>query len=125
MSESSTPYGSPCATPTRADQSEAPVTPVFMATPPRHRAEEMNTEAQPATPMQTLATPVEVKLFCATTFAACCRLADAALLLQSESSVENSPETCWKPSVQEVSRIMGEDGYFCMLLVFVFFPSHL
>lgn len=71
MSESSTPYGSPCATPTRADQSEAPVTPVFMATPPRHRVEEMNTEGQPSTPTQTLATPVEVKVTKVTTFAVC------------------------------------------------------
>uniref|UniRef100_A0A3B4V7J1 Lysine methyltransferase 2E (inactive) n=1 Tax=Seriola dumerili TaxID=41447 RepID=A0A3B4V7J1_SERDU len=44
MSESSTPYGSPCATPTRADQSETPATPVLLATPPRPRTEEPSTE---------------------------------------------------------------------------------
>lgn len=71
MSESSTPYGSPCATPTRADQSEMPVTPVFMATPPRPRVEEMNTEAQPSTPTRILNTPVEVKQTEMTTFDVC------------------------------------------------------
>lgn len=71
MSESSTPYGSPCATPTRADQSEMPVTPVFMATPPRPRVEEMNTEAQPSTPTRILNTPVEVKQTKTTTFGVC------------------------------------------------------
>lgn len=120
MSESSTPYGSPCATPTRGDQSEAPVTPVFMATPPRHRAEEMNTEARPSTPTQTPNTPVEVNLTKVTTFGVCCRIAltDAVLVLQTESSVENSPEICRKPCVQEVSRGLGKDGYFCICLVF-------
>lgn len=119
MSESSTPYGSPCATPTRADQPEAPVTPVFMATPPRHRVEEMNTEAQPSTPTPTLTTPVEVRLAKVSTFDVCWRmvLTDAVLVLQTESSVENSPEICRKPSVQEVSPVMGEDGYFCICLV--------
>ncbi|XP_029681564.1 inactive histone-lysine N-methyltransferase 2E isoform X4 [Takifugu rubripes] len=81
MSESSTPYGSPCATPTRVDQSEMPATPVFMATPPRPRVEEMHTEAQPSTPTRILNTPVE-----------------------TESSVENSPEISRKPSVQEADR---------------------
>uniref|UniRef100_A0A665VPG7 Lysine (K)-specific methyltransferase 2E n=1 Tax=Echeneis naucrates TaxID=173247 RepID=A0A665VPG7_ECHNA len=78
MSESSTPYGSPCATPTRADQSEIPATPVLLATPPRPRTEEPSTE--PSTPTQTLNAPQE-----------------------SESSMENSPEVSRKPSVQEVS----------------------
>uniref|UniRef100_A0A4W6C530 Lysine (K)-specific methyltransferase 2E n=1 Tax=Lates calcarifer TaxID=8187 RepID=A0A4W6C530_LATCA len=76
MSESSTPYGSPCATPTRADQSETPATPILLATPPRPRTEEPSTEPLPSTPTQTLS---------------------------SESSVENSPEVSRKPSVQEVS----------------------
>ncbi|XP_029350824.1 inactive histone-lysine N-methyltransferase 2E isoform X7 [Echeneis naucrates] len=79
MSESSTPYGSPCATPTRADQSEIPATPVLLATPPRPRTEEPSTE--PSTPTQTLNAPQE-----------------------SESSMENSPEVSRKPSVQEADR---------------------
>ncbi|XP_030295388.1 inactive histone-lysine N-methyltransferase 2E isoform X4 [Sparus aurata] len=81
MSESSTPYGSPCATPTRADQSEAPSTPILLATPPRPRTEEQSTEPLPSTPTQTLNTPLE-----------------------SESSVESSPEVSRKPSVQEADR---------------------
>uniref|UniRef100_A0A8C3B1U3 Lysine (K)-specific methyltransferase 2E n=1 Tax=Cyclopterus lumpus TaxID=8103 RepID=A0A8C3B1U3_CYCLU len=76
MSESSTPYGSPCATPTRAEQPETPATPILLATPPRPRTEEPSTE------------PLELNLF----------------LLQSESSVESSPEVSRKPSVQEVSE---------------------
>ncbi|XP_074554071.1 inactive histone-lysine N-methyltransferase 2E isoform X6 [Halichoeres trimaculatus] len=81
ISESSTPYGSPCATPTRADQSEAPVTPVLLATPPRPRIEEPSTETLPSTPTHTLNTPQE-----------------------SESSAESSPEVSRKPSVQEADR---------------------
>ncbi|XP_049422438.1 inactive histone-lysine N-methyltransferase 2E [Epinephelus fuscoguttatus] len=81
MSESSTPYGSPCATPTRADQSETPATPVLLATPPRPRTEEPSTEPPPSTPTQTL-----------------------NALQESESSVENSPEVSRKPSVQEADR---------------------
>ncbi|XP_071359066.1 inactive histone-lysine N-methyltransferase 2E isoform X6 [Trachinotus anak] len=81
MSESSTPYGSPCATPTRADQSETPATPVLLATPPRPRTEEPSTEPLPSTPTQTLSAPQE-----------------------SESSVESSPEVSRKPSVQEADR---------------------
>ncbi|GAA6221085.1 histone-lysine N-methyltransferase 2E isoform X2 [Lates japonicus] len=81
MSESSTPYGSPCATPTRADQSETPATPILLATPPRPRTEEPSTEPLPSTPTQTLSAPQE-----------------------SESSVENSPEVSRKPSVQEADR---------------------
>ncbi|KAG5267599.1 hypothetical protein AALO_G00223540, partial [Alosa alosa] len=38
MSESSTPYGSPCATPTRVDLLEMPGTPLLLATPPHRRA---------------------------------------------------------------------------------------
>lgn len=61
MSESSTPYGSPCATPTRADHAEAPATPVLLATPPRPRTEEPSAEAPPSTPTQTLNAPLEVR----------------------------------------------------------------
>ncbi|KAM8909495.1 inactive histone-lysine N-methyltransferase 2E isoform 3-T4 [Spinachia spinachia] len=81
MSESSTPYCSPCATPTRADQSDTPVTPVLPATPPRPRAEEPSAEPPPGTPTQTL-----------------------NVLQESESSVESSPEVSRKPSVQEADR---------------------
>ncbi|XP_056223695.1 inactive histone-lysine N-methyltransferase 2E isoform X2 [Seriola aureovittata] len=81
MSESSTPYGSPCATPTRADQSETPATPVLLATPPRPRTEEPSTEPLPSTPTQSLSAPQE-----------------------SDSSVESSPEVSRKPSVQEADR---------------------
>lgn len=96
------------------------MTPVFMATPPRHRVEEMNAEARPSSPTQTLPTSVEVKLAKAGAFAACwgAALTDAGLLLQTESSVENSPEICRKPSVQEVSPVMGGDADFCIRLVF-------
>ncbi|KAF7668556.1 hypothetical protein LDENG_00004880 [Lucifuga dentata] len=78
MSESSTPYGSPCATPTRVDQSEALAMPMLLATPPRPRTEEPSTEILPSTPTQTLTVPQE-----------------------SESSVESSPEVSRKPSTQE------------------------
>ncbi|XP_053271096.1 inactive histone-lysine N-methyltransferase 2E isoform X3 [Pleuronectes platessa] len=81
MSESSTPYGSPCATPTRSEQPEAPLTPVLLATPPRPRTEEPITEPLPSTPTQTLTAPQE-----------------------SESSEESSPEVSRKPSVQEADR---------------------
>ncbi|TNN63189.1 Histone-lysine N-methyltransferase 2E [Liparis tanakae] len=82
MSESSTPYGSPCATPTRAEQPEAPATPILMATPPRPRTEEPSAEPPPpSTPTQTL-----------------------NVLPESESSVESSPEVSRKPSVQEADR---------------------
>ncbi|XP_026219938.1 inactive histone-lysine N-methyltransferase 2E isoform X3 [Anabas testudineus] len=81
MSESSTPYGSPCATPTRADQSETPATPLLLATPPQPRTEEPSTEPLNSTPTQTLSAPQE-----------------------SESSVESSPEVSRKPSVQEADR---------------------
>lgn len=62
MSESSTPYGSPCATPTRTEQSETTLTPALMATPPRPRTEEPSTEPLPSTPTPTLNAPQEVKL---------------------------------------------------------------
>ncbi|KAM4615263.1 LOW QUALITY PROTEIN: inactive histone-lysine N-methyltransferase 2E [Polymixia lowei] len=81
MSEGSTPYGSPCATPTRPDQLETPVTPLLLATPPRPRAEEPNIEPLPSTPTQTLGAPQE-----------------------SESSAESSPEGIRRPSTQEADR---------------------
>ncbi|KAM6962400.1 inactive histone-lysine N-methyltransferase 2E isoform 2-T2 [Tautogolabrus adspersus] len=81
LSESSTPYGSPCATPTRAEQSETPATPILLATPPRPRIEEPSTETLPSTPTQALNAPRE-----------------------SESSAESSPEVSRKPSVQEADR---------------------
>ncbi|KAM6895461.1 inactive histone-lysine N-methyltransferase 2E isoform 3-T4 [Xenentodon cancila] len=81
MSESSTPYGSPCATPTRADQSETSTTPILLTTPPRPRTEETSAEPVPSTPTHTL-NPLQ----------------------ESESSVENSPEVSRKPCVQEADR---------------------
>uniref|UniRef100_A0A8C7PY96 Lysine (K)-specific methyltransferase 2E n=1 Tax=Oncorhynchus mykiss TaxID=8022 RepID=A0A8C7PY96_ONCMY len=78
MSESSTPYGSPCATPTRADLSETPGTPLLLATPPRvTRMEEPSPEALPSTPTHTLS---------------------------SESSLDSSPECSRRPSPQEAER---------------------
>ncbi|XP_036813154.1 inactive histone-lysine N-methyltransferase 2E isoform X10 [Oncorhynchus mykiss] len=82
MSESSTPYGSPCATPTRADLSETPGTPLLLATPPRvTRMEEPSPEALPSTPTHTLSAPQE-----------------------SESSLDSSPECSRRPSPQEAER---------------------
>ncbi|KAK2882976.1 inactive histone-lysine N-methyltransferase 2E isoform X3 [Channa argus] len=81
MSESSTPYGSPCATPTRTDQSETPATLVLMGTPPQPRTEEPCPESLTCTPLQTLSAPQE-----------------------SESSLESSPDVSRKPSVQEADR---------------------
>nr|XP_046185770.1 inactive histone-lysine N-methyltransferase 2E-like isoform X5 [Oncorhynchus gorbuscha] len=82
MSESSTPYGSPCATPTRADLSETPGTPLLLATPPRvTRMEEPSPEALPSTPTHTLSAPQE-----------------------SESSLDSSPEGSRRPSPQEAER---------------------
>ncbi|XP_038833672.1 inactive histone-lysine N-methyltransferase 2E isoform X8 [Salvelinus namaycush] len=79
MSESSTPYGSPCATPTRADLSETPGTPLLLATPPRiTRTEEPSPEPLPSTPTHTLSAPQE-----------------------SESSLDSSPEGSRRPSPQE------------------------
>uniref|UniRef100_A0A8C7ZPE1 Lysine (K)-specific methyltransferase 2E n=1 Tax=Oryzias sinensis TaxID=183150 RepID=A0A8C7ZPE1_9TELE len=62
MSESSTPYGSPCATPTRADQSETHGTPVLLTTPPRTRTEEPSAEPVSSTPTHIPNTPQEVRL---------------------------------------------------------------
>uniref|UniRef100_A0A9J7X721 Lysine (K)-specific methyltransferase 2E n=1 Tax=Cyprinus carpio carpio TaxID=630221 RepID=A0A9J7X721_CYPCA len=62
MSETSTPYGSPCATPTRTESTEAPGTPLLLDTPPRPRPEEPSTE--PSTPLQIPNNPLpqEVRL---------------------------------------------------------------
>uniref|UniRef100_A0A8C6L2T3 Lysine (K)-specific methyltransferase 2E n=1 Tax=Nothobranchius furzeri TaxID=105023 RepID=A0A8C6L2T3_NOTFU len=56
VSESSTPYGSPCATPTRTDQ---PDTPILLTTPPRSRTEEPCMEPIVITPTHTLNAPQE------------------------------------------------------------------
>ncbi|KAM9402184.1 inactive histone-lysine N-methyltransferase 2E isoform 6-T6 [Salvelinus alpinus] len=82
MSESSTPYGSPCATPTRTDLSETPGTPLLLATPPRvTRTEEPSPEPLPSTPTHALSAPQE-----------------------SESSLDSSPEGSRRPSPQEAER---------------------
>ncbi|KAM4712151.1 LOW QUALITY PROTEIN: inactive histone-lysine N-methyltransferase 2E [Anableps anableps] len=82
ISESSTPYGSPCATPTRADHSETSAAPSLLTTPPHPRTEEPSTEpASNNTPTHALNAPQEI-----------------------ESSEENSPEVSRKPSVQEADR---------------------
>lgn len=51
VSESSTPYASPCATPTRAEPSDAPLTPQLLNTPP-----------EPSTPTHTSQTPAHTSL---------------------------------------------------------------
>ncbi|XP_047245495.1 inactive histone-lysine N-methyltransferase 2E isoform X2 [Girardinichthys multiradiatus] len=82
ISETSTPYGSPCATPTRADHSETSAAPSLLTTPPRPRTEEPSTEpVSNSTPTHALNTPQE-----------------------TESCEENSPEVSRKPSVQEADR---------------------
>uniref|UniRef100_A0A3B4BYD1 Lysine (K)-specific methyltransferase 2E n=1 Tax=Pygocentrus nattereri TaxID=42514 RepID=A0A3B4BYD1_PYGNA len=48
MSETSTPYASPCATPTRAESTDTPGTPQLLNTPPRPRPDDASTE--PSTP---------------------------------------------------------------------------
>uniref|UniRef100_A0A8C7X4Q1 Lysine (K)-specific methyltransferase 2E n=1 Tax=Oryzias sinensis TaxID=183150 RepID=A0A8C7X4Q1_9TELE len=95
MSESSTPYGSPCATPTRADQSETHGTPVLLTTPPRTRTEEPSAEPVSSTPTHVPNTPQE-----------------------SESSIENSPEISGKPCVQEVRGVILVKIHrgFCFLM---------
>lgn len=108
MSESSTPYGSPCATPTRADQSETPATPVLPATPPRPRTEEPSAEPPPSTPTQTLNVLQEVRArqsaLAVVAVGNRTRVTESVLVPQSDSSVESSPEVSRKPSVQEVSK---------------------
>lgn len=64
MSESSTPYGSPCATPTRADHAEVSAAPSLLTSPPRPRIEETSTEpSSSSTPTHALNAPQEVRLF--------------------------------------------------------------
>lgn len=116
MSESSTPYGSPCATPTRMDQSETPATPILMATPPRPRMEEPSTEPLPCTPTQTLNAPLEVRLMVWKVHLIARRKEMEVPMLflvpQSESSLESSPEVSRKPSLQEVSEEHGSNSDF-------------
>ncbi|XP_073694983.1 inactive histone-lysine N-methyltransferase 2E isoform X3 [Garra rufa] len=81
MSETSTPYGSPCATPTRTESTDAPGTPLLLATPPRTRTEEPSTE--PSTPLQIPSHP---------------------LPQESESSMDSSPDGSRRPSTQDVER---------------------
>ncbi|XP_026087066.1 inactive histone-lysine N-methyltransferase 2E-like isoform X5 [Carassius auratus] len=81
MSETSTPYGSPCATPTRTESTEAPGTPLLLATPPRPRPEEPSTE--PSTPLQ---------------------IPNHPLPQESESSMDSSPDGSRRPSTQDVER---------------------
>ncbi|XP_059367340.1 inactive histone-lysine N-methyltransferase 2E-like isoform X5 [Carassius carassius] len=81
MSETSTPYGSPCATPTRTESTEAPGTPLLLATSPRPRAEEPSTE--PSTPLQ---------------------IPNHPLPQESESSMDSSPDGSRRPSTQDVER---------------------
>ncbi|XP_051976477.1 inactive histone-lysine N-methyltransferase 2E isoform X1 [Xyrauchen texanus] len=78
MSESSSPYGSPCATPTRTESTDAPGTPLLLATPPRPRPEEPSTE--PSTPLQIPTHPLPP---------------------ESESSMDSSPDGCRRPSTQD------------------------
>ncbi|KAF4114551.1 hypothetical protein G5714_004774 [Onychostoma macrolepis] len=81
MSETSTPYGSPCATPTRTESTEAPGTPLLLATPPRPRPEEPS--AEPSTPLQ---------------------IPNHPLPQESESSMDSSPDGSRRPSTQDVER---------------------
>ncbi|XP_051544801.1 inactive histone-lysine N-methyltransferase 2E-like isoform X3 [Myxocyprinus asiaticus] len=81
MSESSTPYGSPCATPTRTESTDAPGMPLLLATPPRPRPEEPSTES--STPLQIPTHP---------------------LPQESESSMDSSPDGSRRPSTQDAER---------------------
>uniref|UniRef100_A0A8C1PY93 Lysine (K)-specific methyltransferase 2E n=1 Tax=Cyprinus carpio TaxID=7962 RepID=A0A8C1PY93_CYPCA len=82
MSETSTPYGSPCATPTRTESTEAPGTPLLLATPPRPRPEEPSTE--PSTPLQIPNHPLKL----------------------NPSSMDSSPDGSRRPSTQDVSSLL-------------------
>ncbi|KAJ8373892.1 hypothetical protein SKAU_G00044720 [Synaphobranchus kaupii] len=87
VSEGSTPYGSPCATPcatpTRSEVPETPGTPLPLATPPRPRTEELSTNPAPSTPTHTPQEPPH------------------AVLQESESSPDISPEESHRPSSSE------------------------
>ncbi|KAF7693775.1 inactive histone-lysine N-methyltransferase 2E isoform X2 [Silurus meridionalis] len=76
VSESSTPYASPCATPTRAETSDAPLTPQLLNTPP-----------EPSTPTHTSQNP-----------------AHATQQEGESTAIDSSPEASRRPSMQEVDR---------------------
>ncbi|XP_054609259.1 inactive histone-lysine N-methyltransferase 2E isoform X3 [Dunckerocampus dactyliophorus] len=106
MSESSTPYDSPCATPTRGDQSETSAPPTVTATPPRPRNDETGMEHSASTPTQTLSTPQEVMLNAVNTPPSVPRasLNDGVCSSQTESSTESSPDVSMKPTLLEAER---------------------
>nr|XP_055046619.1 inactive histone-lysine N-methyltransferase 2E [Misgurnus anguillicaudatus] len=80
LSETSTPYGSPCATPTRTDSTDTPGTPLLLATPPRPRPEDLSTESLAS--LQVPSHPPQ----------------------QSESSMDSSPDGSRRPSTQDLDR---------------------
>ncbi|XP_007232774.3 inactive histone-lysine N-methyltransferase 2E isoform X2 [Astyanax mexicanus] len=84
MSESSTPYTSPCATPTRAEPSDTPGTPQLLNTPPRLRPDDASTE--PSTPTHTNINTLHTAP------------------QESESSLDSSPEGSRRPSTHEAER---------------------
>ncbi|MFT7799629.1 histone-lysine N-methyltransferase 2E-like [Arapaima gigas] len=86
MSESSTPCGSPYATPTWAD---LPETPVLLATPPRPHSVDQTTEARPMTPTHML------------------HMVPPPTHQEAELSVDGSPEGSHRSSTQEVSMSEG------------------
>ncbi|XP_028810655.1 inactive histone-lysine N-methyltransferase 2E isoform X2 [Denticeps clupeoides] len=94
MSESSTPYGSPCATPTRADLSETPGPPLLLATPPCVRPEEPSAEPSPSTPTHSTQGPLPAQG----------SLTPYSAPQESESSMDGLPEGNRRPSTQEVER---------------------
>ncbi|XP_066524182.1 inactive histone-lysine N-methyltransferase 2E isoform X2 [Hoplias malabaricus] len=79
VSETSTPYASPCATPTRTELIE-PGTPHLPNTPSNTRTEDLNIE--PSVPTQIPHTAIQ----------------------ESESSIDSSPEARRRPSIQEAER---------------------
>ncbi|XP_031438272.1 inactive histone-lysine N-methyltransferase 2E isoform X2 [Clupea harengus] len=101
MSESSTPYGSPCATPTRADLSDTPSTPLLLATPPRVRQEDAGTESLPTTPTHTHVAPGNAAQGTLTPQGA---NTPFNVPQESDASEENSPEGSRRSSTQEVER---------------------
>uniref|UniRef100_A0A3Q3G226 Lysine (K)-specific methyltransferase 2E n=1 Tax=Labrus bergylta TaxID=56723 RepID=A0A3Q3G226_9LABR len=105
LSESSTPYGSPCATPTRAEQSETPATPILLATPPRPRIEEPSTETLPSTPTQALNAPQEADRPPSLASSPCVR-APISDGLPTEAK-PSAPESPQPPAAEAVD--LGED----------------
>ncbi|XP_053505790.1 inactive histone-lysine N-methyltransferase 2E isoform X2 [Ictalurus furcatus] len=75
VSDSSTPYASPCATPTRPEPPDAPLTPQLLNTPP-----------ESSTPTHTSQNPAHTTP------------------QEGESPIDSSPETSRRPSTQEVDR---------------------